>query len=164
MATRREYSLDRLAELGSRLDPVRNLLADEPLCVYATGSYGRLEAWRGSDADLFFLCDDVDAADEFSWLTFTRLVACLVDATEAMDFPPFSKDGKYLEPLFVGEMERILGSREDDSTNAFTARMLLLLESRPVHDADLHARLLERIVGFYYRDLPTTPPTSYPAS
>jgi Putative nucleotidyltransferase DUF294 len=151
MATRRDYSLGRLAELGSRLDPVHDLLTDEPLCVYATGSYGRLEAWRGSDADLFFLYDDVNA-DDFSWLKFTRLVACLVDATEAMEFPPFSGDGKYLEVLYVGEMEKVLGSRGDDSTNAFTARMLLLLESRPVYDADLHARLLERIVGFYYRD------------
>ena len=69
-----------------------------------------------------------------------------------MGFPPFSGDGRYLEVLYVREMERVLGSPDDDSTNAFTARMLLLLESQPVYDAELYASLLERIVGFYYRD------------
>ena len=49
-------------------------------------------------------------------------------------------------------MEKVLGSPGDDSTNAFTARMLLLLESQPVHDPMLYASLLKRIVGFYYRD------------
>lgn len=152
MATRREYSLDRLATLGQRLDPVRPLLAGKPICVYATGSYGRLEGWSGSDVDLFFLYDGEDATDRFPWITFTRLAACLVDASEAMGFPEFSGDGKYLEVLYVRDMERVLGSPDDDSTNAFTARMLLLLESQPVYDADLYASLLERIVGFYYRD------------
>jgi len=152
MATRREYSLDRLATLGERLGPVRPLLAGQPICVYATGSYGRLEGWSGSDVDLFFLYDGDDDADRFPWITFTRLAACLVDATEAMGFPPFSGDGRYLEVLYVREMERVLGSPDDDSTNSFTARMLLLLESQPVYDAELYASLLERIVGFYYRD------------
>lgn len=152
MATRRDYSLERLADLGGRLEPVRPLLAGEPICVYATGSYGRLEGWTESDVDLFFLYDGDDDTDRFSWITFTRLAACLVDATEAMGFPPFSGDGRYLEVLYVREMEQVLGSPDDDSTNAFTARMLLLLESQPVYNPELYASLLERIVGFYYRD------------
>ncbi len=152
MATRRAYSLDRLVTLGERLDPVRPLLADKPICVYATGSYGRLEGWSGSDVDLFFLYDGDDDADRFPWLTFTRLAACLIGATEDMEFAPFSGDGRYLEVLYVREMEKVLGSPDDDSTNAFTARMLLLLESQPVYDPMLYASLLERIVGFYYRD------------
>jgi UTP:GlnB (protein PII) uridylyltransferase len=55
--TRRDYSLDRLTTLGERLDPVRPLLAGKPICLYATGSYGRLEGWSGSDVDVFFLYD-----------------------------------------------------------------------------------------------------------
>ena len=152
MATRRAYSLDRLVTLGERLDPVRPLLADKPICVYATGSYGRLEGWSGSDVDLFFLYDGDDDADRFPWLTFTRLAACLIGATEDMEFAPFSGDGRYLEVLYVRDMEKVLGSPDDDSTNTFTARMLLLLESQPVYDPMLYASLLERIVGFYYRD------------
>jgi hypothetical protein len=45
-----------------------------------------------------------------------------------------------------------LAALVNDSLNAFTARMLLLLESQALHDHDLYARLLERIIGFYYRD------------
>jgi len=152
MATRREYSLDRLRTLGQRLDPVRPLLADKPICVYATGSYGRLEGWKESDVDLFFLYDGDKDIAPFPWTTFTQLAACLITATDEMGFPPFSGDGRYLEVLYVRDMEDVLGSPDDDSTNAFTARMLLLLESQPVYDERLYASLLERIIGFYYRD------------
>jgi hypothetical protein len=49
-------------------------------------------------------------------------------------------------------MERVLGSPRDGSLNAFTPRMLLLLESQPLHDPAIYERLVARIVGFYYRD------------
>ena len=81
-----------------------------------------------------------------------RLSARLIEVAHEMGFPPFSKDGKYLEVQYVSEMERVLGSPRDDSLNAFTARMLLLLESQPLHDEDVYLRLLKRIIGFYYRD------------
>lgn len=150
--TRREYSERRLITLAAHLEPVLPALEEHPLCVYASGSYGRLEAWSGSDVDLFFLYDGADDRQRFPWTTFVRLTARLIEATEAMGFPPFSGDGRYLEVLYVREMERVLGSPRDDSLNAFTARMLLLLESHPLHDETLYGHLLERIVGFYYRD------------
>ncbi len=71
-----------------------------------------------------------------------------------MGFPTFSGDGKYLEVLSVSEMEAVLGSPRDDSLNAFTARMLLLLESQPLDYEELYETLLKRIIGFYYRDFP----------
>jgi hypothetical protein len=49
-------------------------------------------------------------------------------------------------------MERVLGGREDDYLNAFTARMLLLLESRPLVNDEIYGSLLARIIGFYFRD------------
>jgi len=148
---RREYSLDRLAELTERLEPLTGLIDGRDLCVYATGSYGRLEAGEASDIDLFFLCEtDVDRTVPFT--IFVRLVAALVEATEQMSFPPFTGDGEYLELHYVHHMEDVLGSREDDSINAFTARMLLLLESRAVLAAETYDRLLARVVSFYFRD------------
>lgn len=148
----RDYSLARLRELGERLQPARVLVSGHPLCVCATGSYGRLEAWERSDADVFFLYDDADETQRLPLTSFIRFAALLIEAAEAMEFPPFSGDGRYLEVQYVGEMENVLGSPEDDSLNAFTARMLLLLESQPVYDEATYLRLLERIVGFYYRD------------
>jgi predicted nucleotidyltransferase len=137
----RDYSLRRLRELGERLEPAQALLSGHPLCVCATGSYGRLEAWKESDADVFFLYDDADATQRLPLTSFIRFAALLIKETDAMNFPPFSGDGRYLGVQYVGEME-----------NAFTARMLLLLESQPVYNEATYIRLLERIVGFYYRD------------
>jgi hypothetical protein len=150
--TRRDYSLDRLRQLGDKLDSVLPLLEGHPLCIYATGSYGRLEAWSGSDIDLFFLYDGASEDDGLPWTRFLRLTARLIEATEEMGFPPFSGDGRYLERQYIRDMERVLGSPRDDSLNAFTARMLFLLESRPLLDTRLYDTLLEKIIGFYYRD------------
>lgn len=149
--TPRDYSLRRLRQLGEKLD-ADPLLDGHPLCVYVTGSYGRLEAWRESDIDPFFLYDSADETERFPWTSFVRLSSRLIEIAKAMDFPPFTQDGRYLEVQYVSQMEQVLGSPNDDSLNAFTARMLLLLESQPLHDEDLYARLLERIIGFYYRD------------
>jgi hypothetical protein len=149
---RRAYSQQRLQELDKRLEPVRELLANHRLCVYATGSYGRLEAWQKSDIDLFFLEDDADKTKRLPMTAFIQLAAHLIVVTQEMAFPEFSGDGKYLEVQYVSEMEEVLGSPRDDSLNTFTGRMLLLLEGRPIHRADVHRALLERIIGFYYRD------------
>lgn len=150
--SRQDYSLRRLRVLQAVLAPARDLLGDHRLCVYATGSYGRLEAWGGSDIDLFFLYDDADESTRLPWTVFVRLAALLIDETANMGFPPFSGDGKYLEVQYVRKMEEVLGSPQDDSLNTFTGRMLLLLESQPVYREDVYMALLERIIGFYYRD------------
>ena len=149
---RREYSRAQIDELGSKLEPLKGLLGEERLCIYATGSYGRLEAWEGSDIDVFFLCDGHPRTRPFSNLTLIRVSACLIRATEKMGFPEFSGDGHWLDLHYLERMEEVLGSPEDDSMNAFTARMLLLLESRPVFGAEHYERILRSVVGFYYRD------------
>jgi hypothetical protein len=147
-----DYSLRRLSVLQAVLTPAHDLLGEHRLCVYATGSYGRLEAWSGSDIDLFFLYDDADETTRLPWTVFVRLAALLIAETASMGFPPFSGDGKYLEVQYVREMEEVLGSSRDDSLNTFTGRMLLLLESQPVYREDVYLALLKRIIGFYYRD------------
>lgn len=149
--TNPEYSLGRLKELAAALDPVAHLLENR-LCVYATGSYGRLEAGFASDIDLFFLDDAADPTQPFPFTQFILVSARLIEATKQMGFPRFSGDGRYLEVQPVSQMEKVLGSPDDDSVNAFTARMLLLLESRPLRDEALYEKLLRRIIGFYYRD------------
>jgi len=46
---------------------------------------------------------------------------------------PFSNDGEFLRILYLEDMLEQLGGREDDYLNYFTARMLLLLESKPLY-------------------------------
>jgi len=149
-APHEEYSVERLSELRRLLVQAAVPIGDHPLSVYVTGSYGRLEAWSGSDIDLFFLHGG--SGNEFPYTTFIRVAAALVETTEEMGFPPFTGDGKYLEVHYVGQMEEVLGSPADDYVNAFTARMLLLLESRPLLNDETYEALLSRILGFYFRD------------
>ncbi len=150
---RADYSRERIEQLRERLEPIEAILGEEPLCIYATGSYGRLEAWPGSDIDLFFLADGHPKDHRIASLRFIRLAACLIEAAEEMGFPAFSRDGQYLEVQYADQMEEVLGSPEDDGLNAFTARMLLLLESRQIYGSELYEQLLGKVIGFYFRDL-----------
>jgi hypothetical protein len=148
---RRSFSKTRLAALSEQLEPVRDILDSNGLCVYATGSYGRLEAGPHSDIDLFFL-HDAGRDDEFPYTELVLVMARLIGATTDLGFPPFTGHGKFLTVQSVATVEKVLGSPEDDSLNAFTARLLLLLESRPVSDEHPYRELLKRVLHFYYRD------------
>ena len=155
---RRQQSIDRLARLVEAARKLEPIVTGEPLCIYITGSYGRLEAVvhddleLASDLDLFFLygVDDPDAT--FPRTRWFRLAGQLIELAENLGFPPFSGDAEWLAVHNVSRMREQLGSPHDDSVNAFTARMLFLLESRPVLDAALYDRLIERVVGFYFED------------
>src|SRR5580658_2234467 len=57
--------------------------------------------------------------------------ADLIEVTRKLRIPEFSGDGRYLAHYSVHEFTKALGTPEDDVTNTFTARLLLLLESRP---------------------------------
>lgn len=148
---RAEFSRDRIAKLAESLESIDEILDGEPLCIYATGSYGRLEAWAESDADVFFLYQG-HPDDPFSRLTLIEVSAKLIEAAREMEFPKFSRDGRYLDVHYLDQMEEVLGSPDDDSLNAFTARMLLLLESRPIFAAERYRESLRRVVDFYFRD------------
>jgi hypothetical protein len=155
---RREDSRSRLDELRERAKALSPALGDEPLCIYVTGSFGRLEAQieggreNASDLDLFFLYDRDDPEAALPPTRWFRLAGQLVDLTEELDFPEFSGDGEYLEVHNVARIAEELGSPTDDSVNAFTARMLLLLESKPVLNEGLYNELIRRVVEFYFAD------------
>ena len=122
-------------------------LIGDAACVYATGSVGRGEASEHSDLDVF-----VVSTGELKRLDGIRLLAKLIDATGAVKFPPFSGDGEYLQIHKVSELIRLLGTREDDYTNVFTARLLLLLESRPILGTSVYESALRQVIDSYWRD------------
>jgi len=49
-------------------------------------------------------------------------------------------------------MLEVLGQPTDDSENMFTARMLLLLESRAIYGDELYQNYIQTIIGHYFRD------------
>jgi len=143
------YSLQRIKDFQEKLSTSEELKKQKELCIYTTGSYGRLEASEYSDIDLFFLHDKPSA---FPKLNKTLIDAHIIVASREMNFPEFSGDGEYLEIHSVQEIYRELGSRKDDYHNFFTARMLLLLESKPIYNEELHSHFIDSTIDKYYKD------------
>jgi hypothetical protein len=127
--------------------------------VYATGSFGRREASRYSDLDLFILGKS-DAKPErggkkeslLSRLDEILIKSDLIEATRELGIPEFSGDGRYLVHYAVHELTDTLGKPEDDVTNTFTARLLLLLESRPLLGETVYQEVTREVVAAYWRD------------
>lgn len=128
-------------------------------CVYATGSFGRREAGPHSDLDLFMVGkrDGRPGREGIEGSLLKRLdeiciKADLIEATRELKIPEFSGDGRYLTHYSVHEFTKSLGTPEDDVTNTFTARLLLLLESCPLLESAVYKEVLEEVIAAYWRD------------
>lgn len=164
LAERREFTEQRLAEFQKYLEGAESI-AGGNACVYATGSFGRREGCEHSDLDLFVLglskpdgkrengADGTQAeVRAFSRLDEICLKARLIEASRSTGFPEFSGDGEYLMHYPVHELVKNLGTRDDDSTNTFTARLLLLLESRPLVGHAVYEAVVRRVIERYWRN------------
>ncbi len=143
------YSKLRLQEISNRIKDIPQL-KDNFLCIYTTGSYGRQEASENSDLDLFFL--DSNENKFTTNIDKTLINAEVIKICRNMGLPEFSKDGGYLTIHNIGEIKNELGSPNDDYYNYFTARMLLLLESKPIYNKSLHLSCLKQVIKPYYAD------------
>jgi predicted nucleotidyltransferase len=152
---RREQSKRRIAELQSTLETSGALpIIRDIACVYATGSVARGEASKQSDLDLFIISKVADGKRSLGQLESIRLESRLIEASRACNFPDFSGDGEYLVVHDVDHLLRHLGTREDEHTNVFTARLLLLLESYPILGEDFYRNIVTQVVERYWRDYP----------
>jgi len=155
---RRIRTNERVTQLRQRLMAAgAEALIGHSACVYATGSVGRGEASEHSDLDVF-----VVSTGELKRLDGIRLLAKLIDATEALQFLPFSGDGEYLQVHKIDELIRLLGTPDDDHTNVFTARLLLLLESRPILGTTAYDSALRQVIDSYWRDFDDHKPDFLP--
>ena len=155
LADRRAQTAGRLHELTSRLQAAESFAAGKA-CVYATGSFGRGEASAHSDLDLFILGKSRRDGNEslLKRLDEICIKAELIQVTRELQIPEFSGDGRYLSHYSVKDFTKTLGTPEDDVTNTFTARLLLLLESRPLVEPAVYEDLLEEVLEAYWRDYP----------
>jgi len=152
ISSRRVYAEQRLADLGSRIEKLEALNELPGLCIYVTGSFGRLEASRYSDLDLFFVHKGSSIDSPISRVRKTLLDADLIRAARESSFPEFSNDGEYLAVHYLDDVLNTLGGPDDDFRNHFTARLLLLLESRPLYGESVYEYALDKIIDSYYRD------------
>jgi predicted nucleotidyltransferase len=148
---RRDETTSRFDDLRSGLTEAEKLCKGKA-CVYATGSFARGEAHQWSDLDLFIVGQSTNGRRDLRRLDEICMKADLIEATQAKRIPEFSGDGRYLEHYTVGELIGTLGKPEDDVTNTFTARLLLLLESRPLLEITVYDHVIEDVVGAYWQD------------
>lgn len=118
--------------------------------VYLAGSLGRGEVGKQSDLDLFLLT--TRHGKERSRLDDLEMLACVIETNRILKYGPLSNDGQYLKIYRLDEMLRALGAPQDDSENLFTARMLLLLESRCVFNRKIYDEAVHMIIAHYFRD------------
>lgn len=148
---RRVSATERIEELLSHLTEASRL-ATGKACVYATGSYGRGEPSHFSDLDLFIVGQGTRDERLLSALDEMCIKAGLIVATRNLGIQDFSGDGLYLNHYTVDELIGTLGQPEDDVSNTFTARLLLLLESRPLLGEDVYSDVIDQVVTKYWRD------------
>ena len=149
---RRSYCEQRLEELRVAIAGIDELAQASGLCIYVTGSYGRLEASEYSDLDLFFIHQGSQQSSSFSKITKTLIDAELIKTCRKLNFPEFSGDGRYLQVHHLAEILEELGSPVDDYENYFTARLLLLLESQPIYNETVYQEVMKKVIDAYFRD------------
>lgn len=162
---RRIQTKARVEELQKRLTAAASLAAGKA-CVYATGSFGRGEASLHSDLDLFILGKGSGSVGDGSLLKRLDEIcikAELIKVTRDLGIQEFSGDGKYLAHYSVHNLTRTLGTPEDDSTNNFTARLLLLLESAPLFEGEVYQEAVDDVIAAYWRDYADHQDTFIPA-
>lgn len=114
--------------------------------VYVTGSGGRGEMSDASDLDLFL----VRTVGKPSKIDAALLQTAIIRATRDCNIVEASADGVFLELHSADDFVKLLGSTDDDWRNKFTARMLLLLESRPVVGSTSYDRLIDSVIDGYW--------------
>jgi predicted nucleotidyltransferase len=155
---RRDDARKRLSDLRVKLSGAEATAKDRG-CVYVTGSFGREEAGSHSDLDLFIAGrthDPTPGQDErrraLSRLDEICVKADLIEATRSMGFQEFSGDGEYLMHYTVEQLVKTLGHPEDDMSNTFTARLLLLLESKPLLGDEIYWEAIDQVIAAYWGD------------
>jgi predicted nucleotidyltransferase len=149
---------DRRFDSKRRTEELKTLLGEAEVlckgkaCVYMTGSFARGEAHSSSDLDLFIVGQDSGGKRELKRLDEIRIKADLIEATQKLEIPEFSGDGRYLEHYTLHQLTGTLGKPEDDVTNTFTARLLLLLESQPLLESGVYGKVTEEVIGAYWQD------------
>jgi hypothetical protein len=101
-----------------------------------------------SDADLFVARIGRAASADDALLVREAIARTLVD----MGMPEPSQGGAFLKMHTAESLCEQMGTPADDAANTFTARMLLLLESRPLLQRDAYARLLDAVIERYWQN------------
>lgn len=149
---RADYTNKRLEELEVALkrhlgEDLSRVLHDDT-CIYVVGSGGRGEMSAHSDVDSFVTRVGREASDEDD----QRVRTAITDAFAELKLPEPSRAGVFLKMHTDASLCALMGSPDDDMHNTLTARMLLLLESRPLLGVPVYEKLLESVIATYWKN------------
>lgn len=156
------FSKSKLTELRKRITSLPEVGGFPSLTIFGAGSYARQEASEYSDIDMFFLCKGGRQDLDEPHTRELRLFGKLIEVVDLMGFPKLSNDCQYLTILHTDDIVKHLGSPNDDHMNYFTARMLLLLESKCLYGDTAYDKITEEIVSSYFKDYPDHTQTFQP--
>jgi len=159
---KRANSEKKIAKLKTAFANALEVKALPDLTIFVTGSYARSEASEFSDIDLFFVSSKEMKKLDDPNITSLRLFSRVVSICDDLNFPRFSNDGEYLKILEKPTILDHLGDRDDDYLNHFTARLLMILESKCVSGQDTYDAVLKDILEAYFRDYPDHPKNFQP--
>lgn len=148
----KRYSQAQITKLQERFSNSPAFAARSDVTCYAVGSIGRLEASETSDIDAFFVSVDPEVSVGNPKLKEIELFADFIRIVNESGFPEISNDGQFLEVLSLEKMMTDFGAPSDDFDNLFTARMLLLLESRCLFNEVKYNQLMQAVLSTYFRD------------
>jgi hypothetical protein len=123
--------------------------------IFATGSVGRHEVGDHSDLDIFIVDAARDADGEerpLGRIERYELVADVIRAGRGAQFPPFSRDGEFLQVHRLDDLIGFLGKPDEDHLNVFTARMLLVLESHCLVGRAAYDRCVDAVLERYWAE------------
>ena len=115
---------------------------------------------KNSDLDLFFI-HECKNKSEISRLNKYVFFADLYRINHEMGYEDPSKGGKFWRFTEKDDLLDI-GSQSEDYNNSFTARLLLLLESRPLFNDELYNELIKETLAKYFCDYDKNPNNFYP--
>ena len=153
LTQRRNEAANRIEKLQAELKNAEALCTGKA-CAYITGSVARGEATVHSDLDIFIVSKGTPRDPDLTRLDEILVKADLIQATKRLGFPPFSGDGEYLTRHIISELTGALGKPHDDVNNTFTARLLLLLESKPLLGKEVYDQVISDVISAYWKDYP----------
>ncbi len=151
LTARFDASNRKLAQFASALEgqvaPDRAEILGDGTCIYVVGSGGREEIGTYSDLDVFLV-----SQTEPTRIQEILLQASVIRALRATGFPDPDGGGRFLQLHHAPRLVDQLGAPTDDTENTFTARMLLLLESKPLLGHGAYEALVDTCLDAYWKN------------
>lgn len=153
--SRSSHSEAKLRSLRSSISKEKEVSDFPDITIYCAGSYARHEASQHSDIDLFFISNR--SKEDYGGMYRVpqiRLMSSIVKTGDELGFPKFSNDGQFLQIIHLDDVLNHLGGIHDDYENFFTARLLMILESKSIYGDLVYDDCMNQIISSYFRDYP----------